>query len=161
MATAEHFMATDVDWDPTGRYVATSVTSVHQMENGYKVWSFHGRLLHEASKDRLFQLSWRPRLPSLLPPEKEAEILKNLKSYTKRYEEEDETLVEQADADVLSERKTWMDEWIQFRDSKKEFVTKLEAFRKQMYGPKWDVKSSRMDKISVEQVLETKEERHK
>ncbi len=67
-----------------GRYVATSVTSVHQMENGYKVWSFHGRLLHESSKDRLFQLSWRPRLPSLLPPEREAEILKNLKQFTKR-----------------------------------------------------------------------------
>ncbi|KAE9456073.1 hypothetical protein C3L33_12014, partial [Rhododendron williamsianum] len=33
MATSEHFMATDVEWDPTGRYVATSVTSVHEMEN--------------------------------------------------------------------------------------------------------------------------------
>jgi translation initiation factor 3 subunit B len=75
-----------VEWDPTGRYVATSVTSVHQMENGYKVWSFHGRLLYESSKDRLFQLSWRPRLPSLLPPEREAEIAKNLKTYTKRWD---------------------------------------------------------------------------
>ena len=55
------------------------------MENGFKIWSFHGRLLYEASKDRLFQLSWRPRLPSLLPAEREAEILKNLKSYTKRW----------------------------------------------------------------------------
>ena len=71
----------------SGRYVATSVTSIHQMENGFKIWSFHGRLLYEASKDRLFQLSWRPRLPSLLPAEREAEILKNLKSYTKRWVE--------------------------------------------------------------------------
>ncbi len=37
LSAGEHFMATDVSWDPTGRYVATSVTSVHQMENGYKV----------------------------------------------------------------------------------------------------------------------------
>ena len=26
MSQAEHFMATDVEWDPTGRYVATSVS---------------------------------------------------------------------------------------------------------------------------------------
>ena len=26
MNQAEHFMATDVEWDPTGRYVATSVS---------------------------------------------------------------------------------------------------------------------------------------
>ena len=32
---AEHFMCTNVEWDPTGRYVATSVTSIHQMENGF------------------------------------------------------------------------------------------------------------------------------
>lgn len=37
LSAGEHFMATDVSWDPTGRYVATSVTSMHQMENGYKV----------------------------------------------------------------------------------------------------------------------------
>ena len=26
MSTGEHFMATDVEWDPTGRYVTTSVS---------------------------------------------------------------------------------------------------------------------------------------
>jgi translation initiation factor 3 subunit B len=46
LATAEHFMCTDVDWDPTGRYVATSVTAVHAMENGFNVWSFNGQLLY-------------------------------------------------------------------------------------------------------------------
>jgi hypothetical protein len=29
------------------------------MENGFKMWSFHGRLLFEASKDRLFQVRRR------------------------------------------------------------------------------------------------------
>lgn len=158
MATAEHFMATDVDWDPTGRYVATSVTSIHQMENGFKVWSFHGRLLYEASKDRLYQLSWRPRLPSLLPPEKEQEVAKNLKSYSKRYEEEDDRLIEQADADVLSERKAQLDEFQRFRESKREFVAMLEGFKKQMFGAKWDEKASKMEKVVVEQVVESKEE---
>lgn len=46
LAAVEHFMATDVEWDPTGRYVASSVTSIHQMENGFNMWSFNGRLLY-------------------------------------------------------------------------------------------------------------------
>jgi len=46
LAAVEHFMATDVEWDPTGRYVASSVTSIHQMENGFIVWSFHGKQLY-------------------------------------------------------------------------------------------------------------------
>lgn len=158
MATAEHFMATDVDWDPTGRYVATSVTSIHQMDNGFKVWSFNGRLLYEAPKDRLFQLSWRPRLPSLLPPEKEAEIVKNLKQYTKRYDEEDEALVRTADEDVLAERRQLMDEWQRFLEKKREAVAMQEGFRKQMFGARWVEQESRMEKRLVEQTLEVKEE---
>lgn len=158
MATAEHFMATDVDWDPTGRYVATTVTTVHQMENGFKVWSFHGRLLYEGSKDRLFQLAWRPRLPSLLPPEKEAEIAKNLKSFAKRYEEEDEALLRIDDDNVLSERKSLLDDWQRFVATKKDSVAMIDAFKKQMLGSKWDEQPSRVEKVSVEQVIESKEE---
>lgn len=47
LAAAEHFMATDVSWDPTGRYVATAVTSIHQMENGFNIWSWNGKLLYQ------------------------------------------------------------------------------------------------------------------
>ncbi len=46
MATGEHFMCTDIEWDPTGRYVATVVTSVHQMENGFNLWSWNGNLMY-------------------------------------------------------------------------------------------------------------------
>lgn len=44
-------------------------------------------------RDRFQQLSWRPRVPSLLPKEKEEEIKKNLKEYSRRYDEEDEALL--------------------------------------------------------------------
>lgn len=46
---AEHFMCTNVEWDPTGRYVATSVTSIHQMENGFNIWLFNGTLLYRCA----------------------------------------------------------------------------------------------------------------
>mmetsp|Transcript_40368 Transcript_40368/g.89637 ORF Transcript_40368/g.89637 Transcript_40368/m.89637 type:complete len:721 (+) Transcript_40368:71-2233(+) len=157
MATAEHFMATDVDWDPTGRYITTSVTSA-PMENGFKIWSFQGKLLYEMPKDRLYQFSWRPRLPSLLPPEKEQEIQKNLKQYSKRYDEEDEALLMQADADVLQERQKLHDEWSRWVESKREFVALADGFRKKMYGDRWEEKEFTMQRATVEQVLESKEE---
>ena len=47
------------------------------------------------NRDRLYQFMWRPRLPSQLSADKEAEILKNLKVYTKKYDEEDEAMLMQ------------------------------------------------------------------
>jgi hypothetical protein len=39
------------------RYVATSVTSVHHdMENGFNIWSFNGKLLYRTLKDHFFQV---------------------------------------------------------------------------------------------------------
>ncbi len=104
------------------------------------------------------QLSWRPRLPSLLPPEKDSEIVKNLKMYSKRYDEEDEQLLRLDDDNVLLERKNLMEEWVQFKESKRDFIAMLEGFRKQMFGAKWDEKPSRLELTKVEQVLEVKEE---
>ena len=46
---AEHFMCTNIEWDPTGRYVATSVTSIHQMENGFNLWLFNGTPLYRCA----------------------------------------------------------------------------------------------------------------
>ena len=43
---AEHFLATEIEWDPTGRYVATAVTAMQQMENGLNMWLFNGQLLY-------------------------------------------------------------------------------------------------------------------
>ena len=67
MMQAEHFMATDVEWDPTGRYVATSVSWWgHKVDNAYWLWNFQGKLLYKQPLDRFCQLQWRPRPPSLL-----------------------------------------------------------------------------------------------
>lgn len=111
MATAEHFMATDVDWDPTGRFCSTSVTSVHQMENGFNIWSFQGKLLYRLPRDRFFQFLWRPRPPTLLTPEDESEIAKNLRKYSKKYEADDlARSLEGTERDTENRRKL-VDEW--------------------------------------------------
>ncbi|VFQ93689.1 unnamed protein product [Cuscuta campestris] len=111
MAVTDHFMATEIEWDPTGRYVATSVTSVHEMENGFNIWSFHGKLLYRFSRDHFFQFLWRPRPPSFLSKEKEEEIAKNLKKYSKKYEAEDQDVSLQLSEQDRQKRRQLKDEW--------------------------------------------------
>lgn len=40
-------------------------------------------------KEVFYQFIWRPRPPSRLTKEQEEDILKNLKKYSKKYDEED------------------------------------------------------------------------
>eukprot|EP01113_Clastostelium_recurvatum_P008365 TRINITY_DN1393_c0_g1_i1.p1 TRINITY_DN1393_c0_g1~~TRINITY_DN1393_c0_g1_i1.p1 ORF type:complete len:726 (-),score=245.42 TRINITY_DN1393_c0_g1_i1:13-2079(-) len=92
MGNDEHANCTGVDWDPTGRYVATSISHWRvQMDTGYRLYTFSGKNLTKVLRDRFFQFLWRPRPPSFLTKEKEADIKKNLKSYSKMYDMEDET----------------------------------------------------------------------
>lgn len=112
---AEHFMCSDIEWDPTGRYVTTSVSHWrYQMENGYNMWSSHGRPLGHFKTDKFFQLLWRPRPPSLLSDTKEKEIRRNLREYSKKYEEEDNLLKQGRSADMLRQRKEKYDKFMEF-----------------------------------------------
>ena len=83
---AEHFMCSDIEWDPTGRFVATSVSHWrHQMENGYNVWTSQGRQLKHQRQDKFYQLLWRPRPPSLLTVAQEKDVRKNLRTFSAKY----------------------------------------------------------------------------
>jgi len=126
LATNEHFMCQEVEWDPTGRYVTTSVTSVVSMENGFYMWAFNGKLLYKTMRDRFFKFSWRPRVPSLLTAAQEAEIVKNLKSYSKRYDMMDEELKAAQDNVDMEEKRALLDEYAAWRTKK---LAQLEAER--------------------------------
>merc|ERR1712098_324134 len=67
MGVGEHFQCTDVEWDPTGRYVITGVSWWgHKVDNAYWMWNFQGKILKRANVDKFCQLTWRPRPPTLL-----------------------------------------------------------------------------------------------
>lgn len=102
MGTGDHYMSTEITWDPSGRYAATAVTTLSETDNGYFLWSFQGRLLRKEPIDRFFLFRWRPRRPSLLSNEKKQEIERNLEMYSKKYDEEDEVLLMAADTEVKS-----------------------------------------------------------
>jgi len=123
--STEHIMCTDVEWDPSGRYVITSVTQpidVDQhnfratMENGYKLWTCSGQLLQSISADQFYQVLWRPRPQTLLPPDKRKEVKNNLKDkYWRQFEIEDDEIRQSQLSGAARERENWKTAWKVFR----------------------------------------------
>jgi translation initiation factor 3 subunit B len=74
------------------------------MENGYNIWSSHGRLVGHVREDKFYQFLWRPRPPSLLPDAKEKEIRRNLREYSKKYEAQDAVAKRSLQGDKLKQR---------------------------------------------------------
>jgi translation initiation factor 3 subunit B len=61
------------------------------MDNGYILWNFQGKLLHQQSFETFYQFQWRPR-PSLLNEEERAKVVKNLKKYEREFDKADKEL---------------------------------------------------------------------
>ena len=94
---ATQFELTDIFWDPSGRYVTTAVLVNRGINNyritsnaGFQIYSFLGRLLYKLQDEKACQFLWRPRPPSLLSPQKVAEIHRKLKEYSKIYDVQDD-----------------------------------------------------------------------
>lgn len=87
MATSQHFNASSVEWDPSGRFVAvvTSFVKMPKGDCGFNLFTFHGVLIQKLIRARFYQFSWRPRPPSLLSAERQAEIKKNLKAHRQAF----------------------------------------------------------------------------
>ncbi|KAJ2724178.1 Translation initiation factor 3 subunit b [Coemansia sp. Benny D115] len=117
MATGEHYGVTDLDWDPTGRYVVTSASSWrHSMEHGYLLWDFKGEQLLKQVVEDFKQLLWRPRPRSLLTEEMKREVRKDLATYSKEFDEMDERRLHAADAELMSQRRRLVSEWNTWRE---------------------------------------------
>ncbi|MBN3271543.1 EIF3B factor, partial [Polyodon spathula] len=118
MNIAEHYMASDVEWDPTGRYVVTSVSWwSHKVDNAFWLWTFQGRLLQKNNKDRFCQLLWRPRPPTLLNVEEIKLIKKDLKKYSKIFEQKDRLSQSKASKELVDRRRTMIEEYHAYREN--------------------------------------------
>lgn len=125
VSTNEHFMCNGIDWDPSGRYVMTSVNQPisdnssnwrYTMENGYKVWSSYGALLVSVSVERLYQFLWRPRPKMFITKERIQLIKKELKDkYWRRFEVEDNEIQNAQLTGVQQERYQLIQEWKKYR----------------------------------------------
>lgn len=118
MGTGDHYGITDVEWDPSGRYVATWASAwKHTMENGYHLYDFKGELLREEHIEKFKQWQWRPRPPTLLTKEEQKQIRKNLREYSRIFEQEDAERISSADVAVVEARRRLLNEWYAWREA--------------------------------------------
>ncbi|KAI0291251.1 translation initiation factor eIF-3b [Russula brevipes] len=116
LGVADHYSVTDVEWDPSGRYLATAASAwTHTIENGYAIWDFRGKEIEKRLLDKFKQFLWRPRPPSLLTKEEKRTIRKNLREYSRAFEEVDAAEETTVSAELVAQRKRAVDEWNAWR----------------------------------------------
>merc|ERR1719310_181875 len=119
MGGGEHFMCTDVEWDPTGRYVMTGVSWWgHKVDNAYWMWNFQGKILKRSTVEKFCQLVWRPRPPSLLSKEQLKDIKKNLKKYSDQFNAKDKMRQSRASKELIAKRQALFDAFNNWRQQK-------------------------------------------
>ncbi|XP_046491098.1 eukaryotic translation initiation factor 3 subunit B [Neodiprion pinetum] len=119
MNTTDHYQTSDVEWDPTGRYVVTGVSSWKtSVDNGYWIWSFQGRILKRVNLTAFNQLLWRPRPATLLTAKQIKEIQKNLKKYSAQFESKDRMRLTRASKELIEKRCTLMKEFEEYRSKR-------------------------------------------
>lgn len=92
------------------------------MENGYHLYDFKGEQLREEPVEKFKQWLWRPRPPSLLSKEEQKQIRKNLREYSKVFEQEDADRGASADLAVVEHRRRLLEEWLSWRESVEEEI---------------------------------------
>lgn len=140
------------------------------MENGYHIYDFKGEALREEPIDKFKQFQWRPRPPTLLSKEEQKQVRKNLREYSRVFEQDDADRGASADLAVVEARRRMLEEWYSWRADVEEqiqeereslglpqdpHVALLEAKTKSL--PIGDEKDQVIEEI-VEDVLEESEE---
>lgn len=92
------------------------------MENGYHIYDFKGEMLREEPVEKFKQWSWRPRPPTLLTKEEQKQIRKNLREYSRQFEEEDAQRITGANQEIIEQRREKFQEWLSFRESAEEEI---------------------------------------
>ena len=92
------------------------------MENGYRIWTFSGILLSEQPTEKFKQLHWRPRPPTLLSKDEQRTIRRNLREYSKEFDEIDKEMEEGANQAVIDSRRRLYLEWYSWVTEEKERV---------------------------------------
>ncbi|KAJ3111315.1 Translation initiation factor 3 subunit b [Phlyctochytrium bullatum] len=116
MGSGEHYMCTDVEWDPTGRFVMSSVSWwLVQTDPGFILWTMTGTALAKQPVAQFKQILWRPRPACPLSAEEQKKIKKNLKEFSKEFDEADAKLTAGAAREVSDKRKKLWDEWVAYR----------------------------------------------
>lgn len=92
------------------------------MENGYHLYDFKGELLREEHIDKFKQLLWRPRPLTLLSKEEQKTIRKNLREYSRDFDEQDRIEEDKEKGAIVEERRRMLSEWLAWREREEDEV---------------------------------------
>ena len=111
--------------------------------------------------DRFKQFLWRPRPRTLLTKEQQHQIRKNLKEFSRQFDEEDAAEESNVSAELIALRKRLVDEWNAWRiKSKEELGGDKKATGKKGKGQKQVEEEEDKEEIEVwvDEVIEQIEE---
>lgn len=163
-AKQDHMQCSDVVWDPSGRMVvsfkAQPVTKHEEtklmVENGYKAWTWQGKLILEEGLPFLFDVQWRPR-PALLEDAELSKVKAELPGRIAQFEAEDKARREQRSLIKRARKLRALQEYRQLMAERKAWMEQLEATRKArglvLPGDDVEVTTHTYDQI-VKQVVE-------
>lgn len=150
-------MATDVEWDPTGRYVVTANSYwIHRADNSFWFWSFQGRLLRKVTMEGFCQLLWRPRPPTLLSSKQIDQIKKNLKNYSPQFELKDRLAMTRVSEELLNKRRELMAAFNEYKAETLSRLQSIQAKRAKLREGKDDLSAEEVEEETIE--FFTKEE---
>ncbi len=128
------------------------------MENGYTLWDFKGTQLQRQLLDKFKQLLWRPRPKSLLSSDAKKKIKKNIRDYSKAFEEEDALAQTSVSKELLAHRRRLVDEWNAWRKRvEKELAEERERAGVPIISRKDDENAEVIEEWIEEVVEETEE----
>lgn len=129
MSKQEHPDLSDVEWDPTGRYVTSYVNLFNaKRDHSFKIWTFQGNFVFEKSVERLVAFHWRPRPPSLLTEDMIKEVRRNRATWTSKLEQRDRKLRTGETAKQQEQRRKQLDE---FQNLRKQHAIRLATQKQQ------------------------------
>ena len=84
------------------------------------MYSLSGELLREEHIEKFKQFLWRPRPPTLLSREEQKSIRKNLRDYSRDFEEQDRIEEDKEKGAIVEERRRMLSEWRAWREKVEE-----------------------------------------
>ena len=153
MGYGEHFMVTDIVWDPSGRYVTSSVSAYsRQSETGFILWNVLGRILHSFDKDKFYQFLWRPRPASLLNAKQEQALERKLQNKKKKHQlqEEEKAAFLKAQQEQLRIRRELWDKFTAMRKKHQEEYDEEHDKRTEIRG----FESDKEDEYDTREIFE-------
>lgn len=86
------------------------------MEPGFSIFDFKGNdLIKNTPLEKFKQLIWRPRPRTLIPPQEQKKILKNLRKYGREFDEIDALEEMNVSSELQAHRRRLIDEWNAWR----------------------------------------------